>query len=62
MGRDGWKGRIEGAYVEYDDSVLGPLTADLAVLRMGDVVEEETEQGVAFFLFKADDMRCVCRQ
>ena len=50
-----------GAYVKDDDGVFGPLAADLTVLRIGNVVVEETEQGVAFFLFEADDVRCVCR-
>ena len=57
----GDRGRLR-AYIEDDDGVLGPLAADLTILRMGDVVEEETEQGVAFFLFEADDVRCVCQQ
>ena len=50
---------IEGTYVENDDGVLGPLTADLELLRVGDVVVEETEQGFAFFLFETHDVRCV---
>ena len=58
--RQGGKGGSSGVvkrvtYIEDDDGVVGPLNADLAVLRIGEMVEEEFEQGVAFFLFEADD-------
>ena len=42
-------------YIENDDGVVGPLDADLTVLRVGEMVEKEFEQGVAFFFFEADD-------
>lgn len=44
-----------GSVIENDNGVVGPLNADLTVLRVGDVVEEELEQGVAFLFLEADD-------
>lgn len=43
-------------YIEDDNSVLGPLNADLTVLRIGKVLEEEFEHSVAFFFLEADDV------
>ena len=43
------------AYMENANGVVGPLNADLTVLRAGEMVEEEFEEGVAFFGFEADD-------
>ena len=55
-GKEGSSGVVKGiTYIENDNSVVGPLNADLAVLRAGEMVEKEFEQGVAFFLFEADD-------
>ena len=52
-GPSGTKKRL--TYIENDNGVVGPLNADLTVLRVGEMVEEDIEQGVAFFFFEADD-------
>lgn len=51
---DGRVGR--GSVVEDDDSVLSPLDPGLTVLGIGEMLEEELEQSVAFFLLEADDL------
>lgn len=59
-GRSGQR-KVSGAdkrrtYVEDDDSVLSPLDPGLTVLGIGEMLEEELEQSVAFFLLEADDL------
>lgn len=46
-------------YIEDDNSLLSPPNSDLAVLRIGDVLEEEFEQSVAFFFLEVNDVRSV---
>lgn len=46
-------------YIEDDNSFLSPSNSNLAVLRMGDVLEEELEQNIAFFFLKTDDVRSI---
>ena len=48
-------GQEKLTYIENDNGVVGPLNANLTVLRVGEMVEEEFEQGVAFFFLEADD-------
>lgn len=43
-------------YIPNDDGARSPFDASLQVLRQGDVVKEELEQVVGFFLLVADDL------
>ena len=53
---------MKAAYIEYDDRILSPLDADLAVLRIGNVLVEKAEESITFFILEADDVCSVCEQ
>lgn len=47
-------------YVPHDDGSRSPLDADLQVLRKGNVVVQEVEEGVGFLALVADDVLGDC--
>lgn len=54
------KGRGGGFYIEDSDCILSPWNADLTVLRVDNVLEEKTEQCVAFLFLEPDNVRSIC--
>lgn len=43
------------AIVPQTDRALFPLDADLDILGLGDVLEQQLEQGIGFLVFETDD-------
>lgn len=49
-----------GAYIEDSDGILGPLNADLTILRVNNILDDKAKQRVAFLFLETDNVRSIC--